>query len=114
MAKVLAEAHIFCLPSYREGLPTTIIEASASGRPVVATDVPGCRDAVQPGETGLLVPVRDAPALAAALKTLLLDPALRQKMGAAGRGLVEAEFSTTRVNEDTIRIYAQAGLKGFA
>jgi len=114
MAKVLAEAHVFCLPSYREGLPTTIIEASASGRPVVATDVPGCRDAVRAGETGLLVPVRDAPALAAALKTLLLDPALRRKMGAAGRRLVEAEFSTVRVNEDTIRIYARAGLKGFA
>jgi glycosyltransferase involved in cell wall biosynthesis len=112
MARVLAEAHIFCLPSYREGLPTTIIEASASGRPVVAADGPGCRDAVRPGETGLLVPVKDAPALAAALKTLLLDPALRQKMGAAGRSLVEAEFSTKRVNEDTIRIYAQAGLKG--
>ena len=54
------------------------------------------------------------PALAAALKTLLLDPLLRQRLGAAGRSLVEAEFSTRRVNEDTVRIYTQAGLKGFA
>ncbi len=112
MESVLAEAHIFCLPSYREGLPTTIIEAAACGRPVVATDVPGCRHAVRHGETGLLVPVRDAPALAAALKTLITDPDLRRRMGAAGRKMVEAEFSTTRVNEETLRIYAQAGLKG--
>ncbi|MEZ0395269.1 MAG: glycosyltransferase family 4 protein [Anaerolineales bacterium] len=112
MEKVLAEAHIFCLPSYREGLPTTIIEAAACGRPVVATDVPGCRHAVRNGETGLLVPPRDAPALAAALKTLIADPALRRRMGAAGRRMAEAEFSTARVNEETLRIYAQAGLKG--
>lgn len=112
MEKVLAGAHIFCLPSYREGLPTTIIEAAACGRPVVATDVPGCRHAVRHGETGLLVPARDAPALAAALKTLIVDPVLRQRMGAAGRKMVETEFSTARVNEETLRIYAQAGWKG--
>lgn len=112
MEKVLAGAHVFCLPSYREGLPTTIIEAAACGRPVVATDVPGCRHAVRHGETGLLVPARDAPALAAALKTLIADPALRRRMGAAGRKMVEAEFSTTRVNEETLRIYARAGWKG--
>lgn len=114
MARVFTEANLFCLPSYREGLPTTIIEAAACGRAVVATDVPGCRDAVRHGETGLLVPPRDAGALAEALGRLARDPALRQKMGAAGRNMVEAEFSTRRVNEDTLRIYAQAGLKGLA
>jgi glycosyltransferase involved in cell wall biosynthesis len=85
MARVFSDANLFCLPSYREGLPTTIIEAAACARAVVATDAPGCRDAVRHGETGLLVPPRDAGALAAALKTLITDPDLRRRMGAAGR-----------------------------
>ena len=60
MAQVLADAHVVALPSYREGLPKVLVEAAACGRPVVTTDVPGCRDAIVPGVTGLLVPPRDA------------------------------------------------------
>ena len=78
-----AASHIAVLPSYREGLPKSLIEAAACGRAVVTTDVPGCRDAIEPGKTGLLVPVRDAGALADAIARLAADPALRHAMGAA-------------------------------
>jgi glycosyltransferase involved in cell wall biosynthesis len=111
MLSVFQQVNIVCLPSYREGLPTTLIEAGACGRAVVATNVTGCRDAVRNGITGLLVPVRDPVALAAALATLLCNRDLRRKMGAAGRKMAVNEFSTGRVNRDTWRVYAQAGLE---
>ncbi|MEB3234626.1 MAG: glycosyltransferase [Cyanobacteriota bacterium] len=76
---------VFCLPSWREGMPRTIIEAMMSGLPVVATDIRGSREEVVDGLTGLLVPVRDPVALAAALQTLIADAPLRQAYGAAGR-----------------------------
>jgi glycosyltransferase involved in cell wall biosynthesis len=63
MPAVYQAAHIVCLPSYREGLPKALLEAAASGRPIVATDVPGCREIVRHDENGLLVPARDAKAL---------------------------------------------------
>ena len=111
MPSVIRQVNIVCLPSYREGLPTTLIEAGACGRAVVATDVTGCRDAVRDGVTGLLVPAKDAAALAAGLMALLRDPSLRRKMGQAGRQMAVDEFSTGRVNRDTWRVYAQAGLE---
>lgn len=89
VASLFANAHIVTLPSYREGLPKVLIEAAACGRAVVTTDVPGCRDAIDPNVTGLLVPARDAVALADALQSLIDDPALRKRMGAAGRSLAE-------------------------
>ncbi len=109
MPSVLAQAHVVCLPSYREGLPKTLIEAAALGRPVVTTDAPGCRDAVRDGETGLLVPVRDAAALAAALERLLTDPDLRRRMGQAGRRFA-ARFSVEGVVTDTLAVYRRTGL----
>ncbi|HEX5818293.1 MAG TPA: glycosyltransferase family 4 protein [Gemmatimonadales bacterium] len=105
MPDVLASAAVVCLPSYREGMPGVLLEAAAAGRPVVTTDVPGCRDAVVPGETGLMVPARDADGLAAALRTLLADPALRQRMGQAARRRAEAGFSRELVVSSTLRIY---------
>ena len=81
-----AASHIAVLPSYREGLPKSLIEAAACGRAVVTTDVPGCRDAIEPDKTGLLVPVRDAGALADAIARLAADPALRRAMGAGRPG----------------------------
>lgn len=102
---VLAEAIIFCLPSYREGLPKSILEAMAAGLPVVATDVPGCREAVTHEATGLLVPARDAPALAAAIARLLAEPATRARMGAAGRQAVLAEFSDQIITTQTLAVY---------
>ena len=64
MPAVLAKSHIVCLPSYREGIPRILIEAAASGRPIVTTDAPGCRELVRPGENGMIVPSRDIASLA--------------------------------------------------
>ncbi|RSF09012.1 glycosyltransferase family 4 protein [Achromobacter aegrifaciens] len=105
VAALYAASHIAVLPSYREGLPKSLIEAAACARAVVTTDVPGCRDAIEPGETGLLVPVRDAQALADAIARLAEDPALRQSMGAAGRALAEREFNIDRVARIHVEIY---------
>ena len=107
----IAQAHIVCHPSYREGLPTILLEAAACARPIVTTDTAGCRDAVADGETGILVPVKDVDALAKALRLLITDPALRQKMGVAGRRRAEVEFSVNRVIMDTLHVYRQAGAK---
>ncbi len=93
-----AQAHVVTLPSYYgEGLPKTLIEAAACGRPVVTTDHPGCRDAIEPGVTGLLVPIRDSAALADAIEKLVCDSELRKKMGNAGRKFAEKEFAIEKV-----------------
>lgn len=107
MPQVLAAAHLVVLPSYREGLPKVLIEAAACGRAVVTTDVPGCRDAIDPGVTGVLVPVRNAAALADALEGLLIDPAHCQAMGNAGRALAESAFDVRQVVAAHLRIYQQ-------
>ncbi|WP_445657530.1 glycosyltransferase family 4 protein [Achromobacter sp. NCFB-sbj8-Ac1-l] len=103
--QLYAASHIAVLPSYREGLPKSLIEAAACGRAVVTTDVPGCRDAIDPDKTGLLVPVRDPQALADAIARLAGDPALRQAMGAAGRALAEREFNIERVARIHVDLY---------
>jgi glycosyltransferase involved in cell wall biosynthesis len=102
---VLAQAQIACLPSYREGLPKSLLEAMAAGLPCVTTDVPGCREAVRDGETGFLVPPKDPMALANALKILIQDPALRMQMGRRGRAQVLTEFSSTLICEQTLQLY---------
>lgn len=101
MRALYAQVHIVCLPSYREGLPKALIEAAACGRAVVTTDVPGCREVLIDGETGLLVPARDTAALAAALKRLIEDRELRWRMGKAARCYVESRFSTGQVIAQT-------------
>ena len=101
---LLRECSAFVLPSYyREGVPRSLLEALAVGRAIVSTDMPGCREAVVSGETGLLVPPRDVPALAAALSRLVEDPALAEAMGRAGRRLAESRFDARLVNEDILR-----------
>ena len=105
MPEVLARAHVVCLPSYREGLPKVLLEAAACGRPAVTTSVPGCRSAVQHGVNGLLVPVRDASALADALETLLRDRSLRREMGARGRRLAELRYSVGAVVRRVFDVY---------
>lgn len=104
--KIIGESNIVCLPSYREGLPKTLIEAAAIGRAIVATDVPGCREVVEHGVNGLLVLPRDVKSLANALEILILDPDLRSRMGAAGRKRAETEFSSVLINEQTLKVYA--------
>ena len=107
MPAVLSSAAIVCLPSYREGLPKVLLEAAACGRPLVATDVPGCREIVIDGGNGLLVPPRDAPALAEAIGRLIKEPGLRADMGRRGRELVEAQFSEERVVAQTLAVYRE-------
>lgn len=105
VAAVLAESHVVCLPSYREGLPKSLLEALAASKPVVTTDVPGCREVVADGVNGFLVPARSVAPLADALRKLIADASLRQRMGAAGRARAEAEFSTQRVTAETLAVY---------
>jgi lipopolysaccharide/colanic/teichoic acid biosynthesis glycosyltransferase len=95
----LAESSVFVLPSfYREGLPRTLLEALATGRALVTTDMPGCREPVLVGENGYLVPPRDAAALAAALERFLRDPGLAARMGRRSRQLADARFDVEQVN----------------
>jgi len=103
--RLWARSHIAVLPSRREGLPLSLLEASACGRPMVATDVPGCREVVRDGETGLLTPLDDAPSLAAAIARLASDATLRQRMGAAARRRAETEFSVAVIAAKTAELY---------
>ncbi|NCC03123.1 MAG: glycosyltransferase family 1 protein [Proteobacteria bacterium] len=105
MPAVLEQANIVALPSYREGLPKALIEAAACARAVVTTDTSGCRDAILAGETGLLVPVKDAKALAEATKELITQPAKRYAMGAKGRRLAEETFDIQNVIQKHMVIY---------
>jgi glycosyltransferase involved in cell wall biosynthesis len=107
---VLPEVSMAVLPSYREGVPRTLLEASACGIPTVATNVPGCRHAVADGETGLLVPPRDAESLAVAIGELLSDDTLRQHMGQAGRQMVEKQFDLRAISAKYLDLYRSAGL----
>lgn len=95
------------LPSYREGLPKGLIEAGASGLPLVTTDVPGCREVVSDGEDGLLVPVKSAQALAAAVARLHDDPALCARLGAAARAKALAQFDERIVIDRTVAVYRE-------
>jgi glycosyltransferase involved in cell wall biosynthesis len=105
MAGVLSGAHVVCLPSYREGLPKALLEASAAARPIVTTDVPGCRDVVRNGENGWLVPVRDSASLTERLRELILDAGMRARFGRRGREIAEAEFGVERVVAATLALY---------
>jgi glycosyltransferase involved in cell wall biosynthesis len=109
MADVYAQSAVVCLPSYREGLPITLLEAAACGRPIVASDVPGCREVVRQGENGLLVPVRDAGALAEALLFLIKNPDMRSEMGICSRTIAENEFSMELINSQIIALYQSCG-----
>jgi glycosyltransferase involved in cell wall biosynthesis len=95
---VIADAQVVVLPSYREGAPRTLIEGAAMARPLIATDVPGCRQVVEDGHTGFLCQPRDAESLTeACLRMLALNPAARATMGAAGRVKMAAEYDQARV-----------------
>jgi len=101
------QAHIAALPSYREGLPKSLLEAAACARPIVATDVPGCREIVHDGVNGFLIPPHNAEALAEAMEKLLNNFELRKKMGAASRALVEEHFHEDIVIRKTLKIYEE-------
>lgn len=106
MNAVFAQAHIVCMPTYYgEGVPKVLIEAAACGRPIVTTDMPGCRDIVRHGENGLLAKPRDVVGVVHALERLLDDKQLREQMGRRGREIVEREFSLQIVTDQTMAIY---------
>lgn len=105
MVFIYQKADIVCLPSYHEGLAKTLIEGAACGCALVATDIPGCREVVQDGVNGLLVPPHDSQALAEALEKLLKDDTLRTRMGQASRRLAEERFSVEMVNRATLKVY---------
>lgn len=98
-------SHVAVLASRREGLPLSLLEAAACGRPIIATDVPGCREVARAGSNALLVPVDDAPALAEAIARLAGDPQLRARFGAESRRLVVSTFSSVRIGEAVVTLY---------
>ena len=106
MPAVLASCHIFCLPTaYGEGVPKVLLEAAAAGRPIVASDIAGCREIVMHGQNGLLVPPNDPAVLAAALRRLIENGAERRRLGEAGREIAVREFDVTQVVARTIALY---------
>lgn len=107
VAAVLETLHIVALPSYREGFPKTLIDAAAAGRASVTSDVPGCRDAIIDGTTGLLCPAKDSLALADAIDRLVLDRELCARMGAASRAHAEAHFDIEEVTHRHLEIYRE-------
>lgn len=105
MPAVFSQAQIVCLPTYHEGLPKALLEAAASGCAIVTTNIPGCREVVQHGVNGWLVPVRDVQALAGSLREAIERPDLRKRYGAAVREHIVANFLVGRVNSETLAIY---------
>lgn len=98
----LALAHVCVLPSYGEGMPRSVLEAMAMARPVIVTDVPGCRETVVPGRNGLIVPVRDPAALADAMTRLIEEPGRLAEMGRESRRLAEERFDVVAVNQTIV------------
>ncbi len=107
---IMGMADIVVLPSYREGTPRTLLEAAAMGKPIVATDVPGCREIVKDGYNGRLVPREDPTSLAAAVEQLLEDGDLAKNMGLNGRKLVSEQFSVESVVRETMGVYQKMGI----
>jgi glycosyltransferase involved in cell wall biosynthesis len=105
IAGVWARAHIAVLPSRREGLPKCLLEAAACGRPMVATDVPGCREVAIHGQTGLLVPVDDPLALAEAIGKLAGSADMRAQFGRHARELVEQRYSADVIGTAAVALY---------
>ncbi len=109
--RLFAKSNIICLPSYREGFPKTLMEAAAARRAVITTNVPGCRDAIIPNKTGLLVPVKNSRALANAIEDLIKNSKKRLKMAKAGRELAEREFAIENIVNAHIKIYESLYLR---
>ena len=103
---VWGRAHIAILPSRREGLPKSLLEAAACGRPLIATDVPGCREIARSGVNAILVPTDNAEALAQAIETLSKDRELRVRLGRASREIVTTEYSSTLIGSKIVALYS--------
>ena len=109
VVSLFAQTHIVCLPSYREGLPKVLIEASAAGRAIVTTDVPGCRHVVEDTVTGILVPSGSVGALTDAIARLASSADLRRRLGHAARQRAEREFALNHVVSSTLLLYEKLG-----
>jgi glycosyltransferase involved in cell wall biosynthesis len=107
MENILQKSSIVVLPSYREGFPKILMEAAACGRAVITTDVPGCRDAIYNGVTGVLVPERNSLELANSIKELAINPNLYKEMGKRGRKMAESRFDVDNVISKHLKIYNQ-------
>ncbi len=107
MPELLRQASIAVLPSYHEGLPRFLLEAAATGLPLVATDIEGCRLVVRDGLNGLLVPPKDSHKLAEAIRTLLKDPPLRWRMGKASRAIAESKFDEKKIIAQSLAVYRE-------
>ena len=105
IANLYARSNIICLPSYREGMPKSLIEAAAASRAVVTTDVTGCRDVIIPNKTGFLVPVKNPKKLAEKLEWLIKNPKERIAMGKAGRKFAEKEFPVEKIVKSHLDVY---------
>ncbi len=105
IAKVFSSSNIVVLPSYREGLPRVLVEAASCGRAIVTSDVPGCRDAIEPGITGLLCNPKDFKSLSDAIEKLIIDNNLRNNMGKAGRKFAENEFDIKKIVKEHFEHY---------
>ncbi len=105
MRTLYASSDLVVLPSWREGLSRSLIEAASMERPIITTDTPGCRDVVDHGRSGLIVPLRDAPALTLAIRLLIENPDLARKFGKAARQKVMAEFQVSIINKRTLEQY---------
>jgi len=108
VAETIAKSHIMVLPSYREGLPKSLIEAAACGRVVITTDVPGCRDAITPNVTGILIPLKSSEAIADAILSLCKNDDKRIEMGRKGRELAEMCFDIEDVIDTHLNLYKEA------
>ncbi len=100
---LLEACSVYVLPSYREGTPRSVLEAMATGRAIITTDAPGCRETVQPGRNGLLVPIKDAPALAEAMAHMIGDPAGVRRMGRESRAIAVELYDVRKVNARLLR-----------
>ena len=89
---------VYVLPSYREGTPKTVLEAMSSGRAIITTDAPGCKETVKDGVNGYLVPVRDSKSIVSKMEELILNPDRIKEMGTEGRRIVEERFDVNIVN----------------
>jgi len=112
MDRLMRTVDLVVLPSYREGVPRGLIEAAAMGLPIVTTDAPGCREIVEDGLNGFLVPMRDAGALSAKIEYLLDNPEVCRRFGAAGRKKVLEELDERIVFRETYAVYREVGLVG--
>ncbi|HUU39523.1 MAG TPA: glycosyltransferase family 4 protein [Desulfatiglandales bacterium] len=102
---IIAKSDVVVLPSYREGIPRALLEAAAMAKPIITTDAVGCREVVDDGINGLLVPVKDSSSLARAMERMINNPEMRKRMGKAGRKKVEREFDEKIVIQKILEVY---------